>query len=74
MKSFEVWTHAGMKYLSIPNGNGGDSVIAENGEHYGSWQNVAEFRRRQRAGVDEMLVLGKAFIRVVHIAGSEGIT
>jgi hypothetical protein len=68
MDAFKSWMYSGVRYVAVPNGNGGSSVIAETGEHYGSWLDVAEFRRRQKQGFDELLVLGRAELRVVHIA------
>ena len=66
IEAFETWVYAGIRYVAVPNGNGESSVIAQTGEHYGSWQDTARFRKLQKQGKDESLVLGRAELRVVN--------
>jgi len=68
MKVCETWIYSGIRYIAVPNGNGGSSVLAQTGEHYGSWMDVKAFRKRQANGEDAALVLGRAELRVAHVS------
>jgi tetrahydromethanopterin S-methyltransferase subunit H len=64
--TFATWKFAGKQYLAAP-ASGGFHVIDEEGNNYGAWMCLQEFRKRQREG-GEWSPLGKAMVQVMFLS------
>lgn len=47
---FVTWKYNGAKFMAIRNAHETYTVVDEHENHYGSWNDLAEFRYKQRLG------------------------
>lgn len=62
---FDTWVFNSVRFLAVPDGNGGYHIVDQRGNNYGSWQLLEMFRSLQRAGESKANAIGgRATLRV----------
>ncbi len=74
-KAFQTWTFNGIAFVAVKNG-GNVHVMDENGNNYGGWASVENFRQSQRGKISTLAktmgatkatpvdILGKATLQI----------
>jgi hypothetical protein len=67
---FETWKHGDIRFLAFPNGNGGLTIVDEHGNNFGSWYEIAHFKKKyveSTGAIDNSLALGKCNLKIINI-------